>query len=461
MIKVRFAPSPTGYLHVGGARTALFNWLFARKNRGKFVLRIEDTDPERSRKEYEDHILEDLKWLGLDWDEGPFHQSQRLEMYRKYAQKLLDEGKAYYCFCTPEELEAERQKAISEGRPYKYSGKCRNIPPEEAKRRVEAGEPASIRFKMSEELFSYEDLIRGRVEFDLSLFGDFVIVRSNGIPSYNFAVVVDDHEMGITHVIRGEDHISNTPKQIKIYQALGWEPPKFAHLPMVLGPDRSRLSKRHGATAVFQFRQEGFLPEALVNYLALLGWSCGEKEIMTRQEMIECFELSKVSKAGAVFDHSKLRWINHRHMDLLSPQELAERLKEYAGLPYDLEFLALAASKLKEESYTLKELVQALKRELSYEPVEKLSQEEMEVVEALYQELSAGLDLSSALKSVSKNTGRRGRALYHPLRVALTGRSSGPDLAFLAKLIEVGSAKGYTLSPLERIRRYMEWWSRG
>ena len=460
MIRVRFAPSPTGYLHVGGARTALFNFLFAKKHGGRFILRIEDTDPERSKKEYEEKIIQDLKWLGLDWDEGPYYQSQRLETYRKYAEKLLSEGKAYYCFCTPEELEAERQKAISEGRPYKYSGKCRSIPPEEARRRVEQGEAASIRFKMDDGEFYYEDLIRGRVEFDLSLFGDFVIMRSNGIPSYNFAVVIDDHEMGITHVIRGEDHISNTPKQIKIYQALGWEPPKFAHLPMVLGPDRSRLSKRHGATAVFQFRQEGFLPEALVNYLALLGWSCGEKEIMTLKEMIDCFQLERVSKAGAVFDHQKLRWVNHRHMESLPPEELARRLKEFASLPYELEFLTFAVSKLREEAYTLKELKEALERELNYSPGERISPEEVSVVEAFLQELEEGKSVKEALKGASKKTGKRGRELYHPLRVALTGRSSGPDLAFLVELIERGSERGYTLSPAERIRNYLKWLSR-
>ncbi len=460
MIRVRFAPSPTGYLHVGGARTALFNFLFAKKHGGRFILRIEDTDPERSKKEYEEKIIQDLKWLGLEWDEGPYYQSQRLETYRKYAEKLLSEGKAYYCFCTPEELEAERQKAISEGRPYKYSGKCRSIPPEEARRRVEQGEAASIRFKMDDGEFYYEDLIRGRVEFDLSLFGDFVIMRSNGIPSYNFAVVIDDHEMGITHVIRGEDHISNTPKQIKIYQALGWEPPKFAHLPMVLGPDRSRLSKRHGATAVFQFRQEGFLPEALVNYLALLGWSCGEKEIMTLKEMIDCFQLERVSKAGAVFDHQKLRWVNHRHMESLPPEELARRLKEFASLPYELEFLTFAVSKLREEAYTLKELKEALERELNYSPGEKISPEEVSVLEAFLQELEGGKSVKEALKGASKKTGKRGRELYHPLRVALTGRGSGPDLAFLVELVERGSERGYTLSPAERIRNYLKWLSR-
>ncbi len=461
MIRVRFAPSPTGYLHVGGARTALFNWLFARKNGGKFILRIEDTDPERSRKEYEERILEDLKWLGLHWDEGPYHQSQRLEIYRKYARRLLDEGRAYYCFCTPEELEEERKRAMAQGRPYKYSGKCRNIPPEEARRRVEAGEPASIRFKMDDEPFSYDDLIRGRVNFDLSLFGDFVIMRSNGIPSYNFAVVIDDHEMGITHVIRGEDHISNTPKQIKIYQALGWEPPKFAHLPMVLGPDRSRLSKRHGATAVFQFRREGFLPQALVNYLALLGWSCGEKEVMSTEEMIDCFDLRRVSRAGAIFDHSKLRWINHRHMASLPLERLARMVKEFSSLPYDLEFLTLAVSRLREEAYTLKELASAIVREMDYRPAERVSREEILVVKALEEELSSGEEISKAIKNVSRRTGKRGRALYHPIRVALTGRSSGPDLSFLAKLIQDASARGYTLSPLERLREYLRWWWKG
>ena len=460
MIRVRFAPSPTGYLHVGGARTALFNFLFAKKHGGRFILRIEDTDPERSKKEYEEKIIQDLKWLGLEWDEGPYYQSQRLETYRKYAEKLLSEGKAYYCFCTPEELEAERQKAISEGRPYKYSGKCRSIPPQEARRRVEQGEAASIRFKMDDGEFYYEDLIRGRVEFDLSLFGDFVIMRSNGIPSYNFAVVIDDHEMGITHVIRGEDHISNTPKQIKVYQALGWEPPEFAHLPMVLGPDRSRLSKRHGATAVFQFRQEGFLAEALVNYLALLGWSCGEKEIMSLKEMIDCFHLERVSKAGAVFDHQKLRWVNHRHMESLPPEELARRLKEFASLPHDLEFLTFAVSKLREEAYTLKELKEALERELNYSPGERISPEEVSVVEAFLQELEEGKSVKEALKGASKKTGKRGRELYHPLRVALTGRGSGPDLAFLVELVERGSERGYTLSPAERIRNYLKWLSR-
>ncbi len=461
MIRVRFAPSPTGYLHVGGARTALFNWLFARKNRGKFVLRIEDTDTERSKKEYEDLIIQDLKWLGIEWDEGPVRQSTRLEEYRKYANKLLEEGKAYYCFCTPEELEAEREKAIAEGRPYKYSGKCRNIPPEVARKRVENGEPASIRFKMSDEEFAYHDLIRGEVKFDLSLFGDFVIMRSNGIPSYNFAVVIDDHDMGITHVIRGEDHISNTPKQIKIYQALGWNPPEFAHLPMVLGPDRSRLSKRHGATAVFQFRDEGILPEALFNYLALLGWSCGEKEIMTVKEMVECFDLKRVSKAGAVFDHQKLLWVNHKHMERLKPEELVKKYREFTGKDYNQEFLAFALKKLREEAYTLKELEEALERELNYTPQEKISGEELKVITLIKTKMEEGKDLATALKEASRELNVKGKALYHPLRVALTGRGSGPDLSFLARLIEMASSFGYTLSPLERLKRYEEWLLKG
>ncbi len=457
MVRVRFAPSPTGYLHVGGARTALFNWLFAKSKDGKFILRIEDTDPERSKKEYEELILKDLAWLGINWDEGPYKQSQRLEVYRSYAQRLLDEGKAYYCFCTPQELEEERQKAIEKGIPYKYSGKCRSIPPQDARKRVEKGELASIRFKMSDEAFSYSDLIRGKVNFNLSLFGDFVIMRSNGIPSYNFAVVIDDHHMGVTHVIRGEDHISNTPKQIKLYEAFDWEPPEFAHLPMVLGPDRSRLSKRHGATAVFQFRDDGIVPEALFNYLSLLGWSCDEKEIMAKEEMVKCFQLSRVSKAGAVFDHRKLLWMNHKHLEKLDDKELVKRFVEFTGIKLSEDFLSFALPKLREGAYTLKELQEALEREINYKAEERITKEELKVVRRIREKLEHGKPLAAALKEVSSELKIRGKALYHPLRIALTGRGSGPELAFLGELIEKASALGYTDSLAGRLRKYEQW----
>src|SRR6187549_2166568 len=280
-MRVRFAPSPTGQLHVGNARTALFNWLLARGHDGTFVLRIEDTDAERSTRESEDSILEDMRWLGLDWDEGPdvggsggpYRQSERLHLYISYANELLAAGHAYYCFCASQKLESDRRSDLAAGRPPKYHGTCRGLAPDEAKRRVEAGERAVVRFRVPEHLdVSFQDLVRGEVTFSTDVIGDPVLVRSDGRPAYNFAVVVDDALMEVTHVIRGEDHISNTPRQVLLYEAFGWTPPTFAHVSMVLGPDHTKLSKRHGATSVKEFRDRGILPEALSNYLALLSW---------------------------------------------------------------------------------------------------------------------------------------------------------------------------------------------
>ncbi len=476
MIRVRFAPSPTGFVHVGNARTALFNWLFAKKSGGRFILRIEDTDVERSTKEYEAQLLQDLRWLGLDWDEGPdvggpygpYRQSERLHLYRQHALKLIEEGKAYYCFCSPEELEEERKKAMQEGRPYVYSGKCRNIPLQEAKRRVEAGEKASVRFKVPERgTLEFDDLVRGRLSFDLSLIGDFIILRSNGMPSYNYAVVIDDRYMKITHVIRGEDHISNTPKQILIYEAFGWEKPKFAHLSMVLGPDRSRLSKRHGATSLGQFRQEGYLPEALMNYLALLGWSPPDgKELLTKQELIKRFSLDKVSRASAVFDYGKLRWLNHQHMRLLPAEELAERLLPFVEdkLPdADRDFLRLCAQLLLDSSYTLKEMALQLFALLEFEPAakdEKASEiirgKGREIILAFADKVKKGRRVEQVLREVSKETGARGKELYLPLRVAITGASQGLELESVFKIIKEAAERGYTLSVEERLLKFSE-----
>ncbi len=272
-VRVRFAPSPTGSLHIGGARTALFNWLFARHYGGKFILRVDDTDLQRSTKESMKGILDGLKWLGIDWDEGPIYQSQRLDEYRKFANKLLDEGKAYYCFCTKEELEEMRRRAENEGRPFMYTGKCRNLTREQIEEYLKKGKRPVIRLKVpSEGKTIVHDIIRGDVEFDNSTIDDFIIMKSDNMPTYNFATVVDDYQMGITHVIRAEEHLSNTPKQILIYEALGLETPQFAHVSMVLAPDRSKLSKRHGATSVQEFEEQGYLPEAIVNYITLLGW---------------------------------------------------------------------------------------------------------------------------------------------------------------------------------------------
>src|SRR5271155_1549530 len=326
--RVRFAPSPTGLLHVGNARTALYNWLFARHNRGTFLLRIEDTDVERSEVRFEAQLIEDLRWLGLDWTEGPliggpyapYRQSERMEIYQQHTGQLLAEGKAYRCFCTAEELEQERQLAIREHRTQVYSGKCRTLTVTEAGDRAAAGESFAVRLAVPDAPLRFHDIVRGDVEFASEAVGDFILVRSSGIPVYNYVVTIDDALMRITHVIRGDDHISNTPRQVAIYQAFGWALPQFAHLSTILGSDRERLSKRHGATSVASFRQMGILPEALANYLALLGWGAegGTRETFTREELIAEFKLERVTPSPAVFDWDKLHWLN-RHVIKQTP----------------------------------------------------------------------------------------------------------------------------------------------
>ncbi|HEY6291575.1 MAG TPA: glutamate--tRNA ligase, partial [Terriglobia bacterium] len=333
-VRVRFAPSPTGYVHVGNARTALFNWLFGRHHGGDFILRIEDTDVERSEARYETQLIADLHWFGLDWDEGsdrggpfaPYRQSERGQLYHERALELMDRGQAYFCFCTPAELEAEREKALKAGRQPKYSGRCRTLPREEAARKVAEGQPASVRLKIPDGEFAWEDLVHGDTRFSSGVIGDFILLRSDGNPAYNFAVVIDDHAMEISHVIRGDDHISNTPRQLAVYQAFGWEPPRFAHLSTIFGPDRTRLSKRHGATSLENFREMGILPEALRNYLALLGWSPadGVTEIFSTEGLIQQFSLDRITKSPAVFDQEKLNWLNRHYMKEAPPRRLAE-----------------------------------------------------------------------------------------------------------------------------------------
>lgn len=334
-IRVRFAPSPTGYLHIGGARTALYNWLFAKKNKGKFILRIEDTDIERSSEQSINTIIDGLKWLGLDWDEGPdiggkfgpYLQSKRLNIYKKYAEKLLNENKAYRCFCTPEEIKQKREKARKEKKPYRYDGKCRNLTQTEIEKNLKESKPFTIRLKVEwNEEISFTDIVRGEIKFHTSNFDDFIIIRSDGFPVYNFAVVIDDALMKINYVIRGDDHISNTPRQILLYKALRFPVPKFAHLPMILGEDKTRLSKRHGATAVQQFREMGYLPEAMINYLVRLGWGYDDtQEIFTINELIEKFSLERVTKNPAVFNFKKLEWINSYYIQKLSPEEKTKK----------------------------------------------------------------------------------------------------------------------------------------
>ena len=314
--RLRFAPSPTGYLHVGGARTALFNWLFARHYRGKLILRIEDTDLERSTPEMVEGILTGLRWLGIDWDEGPYFQTQRMSLYRDAAQRLVASGHAYYCFCTAEELERARVQAVAEGR-VPRDEICRKLAPEEARRRRDAGEAAAVRFAVPEGgATAFDDAVYGRLEFSNSEIEDFVLLRSDGVPTYHLSVVVDDVDMHMTHVLRGADHISNTPKQVLLYAAMGAALPVFAHVPLILGPDKTRLSKRHGATSVIAYKDEGIVPEAFRNFLALLGWSPPDstKEIMGDRELIDLFELSAISRSDAVFDRSKLDWFNTEYI---------------------------------------------------------------------------------------------------------------------------------------------------
>ena len=367
-IRVRIAPSPSGNLHIGTARTALFNYLFAKKNKGKFVLRIEDTDLERSNAEYTQNIYDSLKALGLNWDEGPdvggeygpYQQSERFDIYPKYVQKLIDAGFAYECFCTQEELDAEKEESIKNKKPHKYSGKCRNLTEEEKEKLRAQGRKPSIRFHVPEGETSYDDMVKGHLHFDNSLIGDFVIMKSNGTPTYNFAVVIDDMEMKISHIIRGEDHISNTAKQIMIYNALGAEVPKFGHLGMILAPDRSKLSKRHGATAVSEFVEKGYLTEALVNFVALLGWSPSDgQEIKTLDEIAADFRINEVSSSNSIFEYDKLNWMNGQYIKKMDLSKLTQLVKPYLSC-YDL------------SEYTEKQLEKIV--EVTREPITILSE---------------------------------------------------------------------------------------
>jgi len=337
-VRVRIAPSPTGFLHLGLARTALFNYLFAKKYEGVFILRIEDTDIERSDPVFEKDIIENLKWLGIEWSEGPdvggacgpYRQSQRLEIYTKYLEKLLNEDKAYYCFCSEEELEAQRQYQLSIGEAPHYSGKCAGLSKEEVKKYLDEGKSSVIRFRVPAKKIEFDDLIRGKLEFDTSLMGDIVIAKSLTYPLYNFAVVVDDFEMRVSHILRGEEHISNTPKQILIQEALGFSQPVYAHLPLILGPDRTKLSKRHGAVSVSDYRKEGYLPEALINFMAFLGWNPGtEREIYSLPSLIKEFSLEKVQKGGAVFNIKRLDFLNGFYIRQRSIEKLTELCLPY------------------------------------------------------------------------------------------------------------------------------------
>ena len=470
-MRLRFAPSPTGHLHVGNARTALFNWLLARGSGGTFILRIEDTDAERSTRESERAILDDLRWLGLDWDEGveqgggygPYRQTERLHIYRAHAIELMAGGHAYRCFCPPEQLEAERQAALAAGRPPKYSGRCRVIDRDEARRRVERGEPAVVRLRVPEDReVAFSDVVRGRVAFHTDVIGDPVLLRSDGIPAYNFAVVIDDALMAITHVIRGEDHISNTPRQILLYEAFGWTPPVFAHVSLVMGPDHSPLSKRHGATSVAEFRGRGYLPEALTNYLALIGWSPGQgDEVLPLDELARRFRLEDVGHSAGVFDPDKLAWVNRHYLKAAPPERLAglavgylqERGWMSAPAGGDLEFLAGIVAAAAGSVDRLDQVPGRLAFLFDYSAGRALTRPELRseaaearpVLDALSEELAAGgrlLDREAfrALAGrVRQRTGRKGKDLFHPIRLALTGEPEGLELDLAVPAIERGA----------------------
>lgn len=477
-IRVRFAPSPTGPIHIGNMRTALFNYLFA-KHEGKadLILRIEDTDVTRSTVEYEEYIYRELEWLGIEWDEGPdkggpvgpYRQSQRLDIYQRYLQKLIDEGFAYRCYCTPEELEADKEQAVKAGDIPRYSGKCRHLSHEEIRRFEAEGRPSVIRFIVPDhEMIAFDDLIKGHIEIDShTLGGDMIIFRSDNMPTYNFAVVIDDHLMGITHVIRGDDHVANTPKQLLIYKALGFTPPLFAHTAMILGPDRTKLSKRHGDNYIGQYRHKGYLPEALFNFLALLGWSPeDEREIMSKDEIISAFSLNRASRSPAVFDIDKLNWMNGVYIRQSPPGRIAAlavpHLKETGLIDdnVDMRWLEKAVASVQEGISYVAEIVEPLRIYFG-NVVEPKNDEAAAVLKAqgVYDLLQRFKELVEQAQNIDEtfakevfnqlknDTGLKGKSLFMPIRVALTGRCHGPEMVTIIPLL----GRNLILSRLEHI----------
>jgi nondiscriminating glutamyl-tRNA synthetase len=530
--RVRFAPSPTGLLHVGNARTALYNWLFARGNGGLIFLRIEDTDLERSEARYETQLIEDLHWLGINWDagpgsilepdtgdHGPYRQSERLHIYAEHTERLLAEGKAYRCFCTPEELEAERTLAAAERRPQVYSGRCRALTVDEINDNLAAGKHFAVRLRIEDHPLRFHDIVRGPVEFAADTVSDPVLVRSAsgvsaGVPVYNYVVTIDDALMGITHVIRGDDHISNTPKQVAIYQAFGWPVPQFAHLSTILGPDRERLSKRHGATSISVFRQMGYLPEAMANYLALLGWGAedGKTETFTLAELVPIFSLERVTPSPAIFDFDKLNWLNRHYIKLADPErlaKLAERqfcLQKPGVFPlwstselYTAETIELLASldppiyldiptkeQIAERKAWFSGLLALFLPGVDYlaqlpvkssfifgiDPDAAHADPENAAILATDSARSVLAEFASRVRThngpvsaetfktwideIKAATGIKGKELFHPIRIALTGSHSGPEFDKVIPLIEEGAAMGLAIPTIhDRIEQFV------
>lgn len=452
-VRVRFAPSPTGALHLGGGRTALFNWLFVRHNKGKFILRIEDTDRTRSTREAVKAIFDGMEWLGMDWDEGPrvggnfgpYLQTERLEIYKKYAEQLLKEDKAYCCFCTAEELAKKRKEAQARKEAPRYDNKCRKISQEEINKLKSSGAPYVIRFKMPAGGNTIvEDLIRGKVEFQNDVLDDFVIMKSDGFPTYNFAAVIDDHLMEITHVIRGDDHLSNTPRQILLYQAFGWKPPEFAHIPMILGADKARLSKRHGATSVIDYSTLGYLPEAMLNYLARLGWGYKDQEIFSRQELIEKFNLGGVSKNPAIFDIDKLNWLNGQYIRSALPErvvDLCEPLLIDAYGNHDIAYITRVVTLFLDRIKVIPDIVPLtayfFKDDYEFDPEVVKKYLKKDETPKILKELKERLgkmepftksEIEKVFKGLAGDLNVKLGIVIHPCRAMLTGRKESPGM---------------------------------
>ncbi|MBE3570505.1 MAG: glutamate--tRNA ligase [Bacillales bacterium] len=467
-IRVRYAPSPTGHLHIGNARTALFNYLFARSQGGKFIIRIEDTDQKRNIEGGEQSQLKYLKWLGMDWDEGvdiggpygPYRQSERTDIYKKYYEDLLERGLAYKCYCTEEELEAERESQLARGEMPRYSGKCRHLTKEQREALEAEGRQPSIRFRVPEgKVYEFDDIVKDHVSFESDGIGDFVIVKKDGMPTYNFAVAIDDHLMGMTHVLRGDDHISNTPKQLMIYEAFGWEPPKFGHMTLIVNENRKKLSKRDESIIQFieQYEELGYLPEALFNFIALLGWSPkGEEEIFSREEFIEIFDPGRLSKSPAVFDKQKLVWMNNQYMKQLELDKVVE-----LSLPHLMKAGRVSENLSPDEEQWVRKLIALYQEQMSYgaeivelselffkdkieyneEAKTVLSEEQVsEVLESFLTKIREldvfeAAEIKKTIKAVQKETGHKGKKLYMPIRVAVTGQMHGPELPNTIELL--------------------------
>ena len=465
-LKVRFAPSPTGPFHIGGARSALFNWLVARHADGTFLVRIEDTDLKRSTKESEENIKDSLKWLGMNWDEGidvggplgPYRQTERLDLYKMDVQRLLDEGKAYYCYCSAEELEVSRKAQLDAGKTPIYDEHCRHLTEEEKAKYEAEGRKPVVRLKVRKDgVFAFDDMVRGHVEFQAAGVGDFIIMKSDGIPGYNFAVVIDDAFMEVTHGIRAEEHLSNTPRQLAIYEALGYKPPKFGHISLILGEDHKKMSKRHGATSVTEYRNMGYLPEAVVNYLALLGWTPkGEQEIFTEEELIKQFSMKRVSSNDAVFDINKLNWINFQYMKKLDADQLYDLI-----VPFLVKAGYVDAAVSEEKKDWLKKVIWFMKDHIYFagqaadelkfffEDMPKITDENVlavmkeetsgKLLKAFIEDLKAletfdQAEIKKCFNACMKAQGIKGKAAYEPTRIALTGVTQGPGMFEMMEL---------------------------